>query len=1023
MSGQLPSIDHETLIAQADFLRALARGLVRDEADAEDVAQASLVLAIERPPRERASLRPWLARVATRCAALLHRRRVARDRRERAAAQPERVPATDAIVVQRELLREVVGAVLALDAPYQEAILLRYYQGLPPRAIAAQLGIPVETAKVRLKRALALLRHRLDAGHDTRGTWALPLATLTGLSSVPPLAVSPWLWGVLSVSAKTKLVAAGLVLALGTLAWFGWRSSPPAEDTPVATMARDTAATSAGGTPPPAAATPERSDLAATGAPALRITGRVVDPAGHPVARAMVACCAADTEEPLLPSADPGAVASDGEGRFALFVSDATRAYQVYAQAEGFSPASATDVRAGSEITLTLRDARALTGTVRDLTQRPVAGARVQWRWLLGAVRVEREGTSGADGSYRIDDLPPPEAIVHPNTRQWILCEAEGYAPLAAYQGSPNYQLDLFLTRGAILIGRIVDAETRAGLAGARVVLESWEGAVSTRSASDPYLRNPYGPQSLGEVVSDAEGKFTFTKVPAWSLNPVGIPTVKAGVNHLGQVKATPTGYAPADGDVFVAKEGETAEIELACWPSARIKGLVRDPAGQPIAGATVWLAGDALPHSSTWASTSPDGEYELRAVPARRDGSTNWSVLARLGRDKSVENTVEVGVRAGAVTEAPELILDSAPTATILVLEEQGQPVPDVEVHELNAWSNQGRTGEDGTLAMTFQGKLRERVVEVRAAGFAFAVSEPFTPSSREPPEVEITLQPEHHVRGRVIDTEGEPVGQVEVLVGNGHLPIGEAFAEQARETVERPLLIHATGTTLADGSFDVGGLPAGTCHVMALHYVGFNRKDRAFLENVSSDASDLILTVAKAPPSAKPGTGNVDVVLTDGETGEPILNPEQMDLHGADESIQGFTCLSPGHFSWSGSLGNWVFFLVKDGYRSVRRDVALREDGETVKLVIALERGTAVHGRVRTKNDVPLTNGKVFFLPADGVVAVTCAIAAEGTYRGSGFEQGKSYRPRSPARSPARKPSGGSRSATTSSRLKRGT
>src|SRR5262245_11274635 len=157
VSGKPTSIDHDALIAQADFLRALARGLVRDAADADDVAQESMRRAIERPPREAGSLRPWLARVATRCAALLHRRRVVRVRQGGAAARPGRVTATDAIVVQGELLRGVVDAVLALDPPYQEAILLRYYQGLKPRAIAAQLGIPVETAKVRLKRALALL--------------------------------------------------------------------------------------------------------------------------------------------------------------------------------------------------------------------------------------------------------------------------------------------------------------------------------------------------------------------------------------------------------------------------------------------------------------------------------------------------------------------------------------------------------------------------------------------------------------------------------------------------------------------------------------------------------------------------------------------------------------------------------------------------------------------------------------------------------------------------------------------------
>jgi hypothetical protein len=134
---------------------------------------------------------------------------------------------------------------------------------------------------------------------------------------------------------------------------------------------------------------------------------------------------------------------------------------------------------------------------------------------------------------------------------------------------------------------------------------------------------------------------------------------------------------------------------------------------------------------------------------------------------------------------------------------------------------------------------------------------------------------------------------------------------------------------------------------------------------------------------------------LLTGADNGEPILNPGQMSLHGGN-TFEGFHCISPGHFAWSGPLGDWVFYLVKDEYQSVRRDVTLHEDGETVRLVIALERGLTIHGRVRSKDDVPLVSGNVFFISTDDAAAtVTCAIAGDGTYRGSGFVTGKRYRP----------------------------
>ena len=56
----------------------------------------------------------------------------------------------------------VVDAVGALEEPYRNTVLLRYYEGLWPRAIAAQLGVPVKTINTRLHRAHLQLREILD---------------------------------------------------------------------------------------------------------------------------------------------------------------------------------------------------------------------------------------------------------------------------------------------------------------------------------------------------------------------------------------------------------------------------------------------------------------------------------------------------------------------------------------------------------------------------------------------------------------------------------------------------------------------------------------------------------------------------------------------------------------------------------------------------------------------------------------------------------------------------------------------
>ena len=48
-------------------------------------------------------------------------------------ARGEELASVEETVVQREVLRGVVDAVLGLDEPYQTVVILRYYEDLAPR--------------------------------------------------------------------------------------------------------------------------------------------------------------------------------------------------------------------------------------------------------------------------------------------------------------------------------------------------------------------------------------------------------------------------------------------------------------------------------------------------------------------------------------------------------------------------------------------------------------------------------------------------------------------------------------------------------------------------------------------------------------------------------------------------------------------------------------------------------------------------------------------------------------------------
>ena len=132
----------ELLLEHADFIRALARGLLNDDHAADDVVQETLVAALEADERPR-NLRAWLGVVARNLALTARRGRRRRAARERRAASREALPSVDEGVARLELQRRVVDEVLALDEPYRGVIVHRFFYGLSLKEIARRLDVPL----------------------------------------------------------------------------------------------------------------------------------------------------------------------------------------------------------------------------------------------------------------------------------------------------------------------------------------------------------------------------------------------------------------------------------------------------------------------------------------------------------------------------------------------------------------------------------------------------------------------------------------------------------------------------------------------------------------------------------------------------------------------------------------------------------------------------------------------------------------------------------------------------------------
>jgi RNA polymerase sigma-70 factor (ECF subfamily) len=216
----------EVLLAHARFLRGLSRALVADEHLADDLVQDTWLAALRRPPVETDSARPWVARVFRNLRASAWRRDSRRRRRELGASRREVLASAAEIAEREDAARRVIEAVFRLDEPYRSAVLHRFYEGLAPRDIARLQGLPVETVRTRLKRALEMLRRDLDRDFGGRAAWAVPLLAFPGrdgaalaatgtVSAAPGIAGGALSTGAIIMSAKTIVLTFGVTVVLG----------------------------------------------------------------------------------------------------------------------------------------------------------------------------------------------------------------------------------------------------------------------------------------------------------------------------------------------------------------------------------------------------------------------------------------------------------------------------------------------------------------------------------------------------------------------------------------------------------------------------------------------------------------------------------------------------------------------------------------------------------------------------------------------------------------------------------------
>ncbi len=169
----------EELQEQMKWVRSLARALLKDAHQADDLVQDAWVQALAHPRQSRAAWKGWFSRVMRNRAAEVQRDASRHDRLDLKSPSPSPGITPQETALRVETQQAVSEVVLGLPEPYRAALLLHYYEGWSLKRIAARDGVDVRAIEARLRRA----REKLLAGLEQRGPierWAFGLVLLAG---------------------------------------------------------------------------------------------------------------------------------------------------------------------------------------------------------------------------------------------------------------------------------------------------------------------------------------------------------------------------------------------------------------------------------------------------------------------------------------------------------------------------------------------------------------------------------------------------------------------------------------------------------------------------------------------------------------------------------------------------------------------------------------------------------------------------------------------------------------------------
>jgi hypothetical protein len=412
-------------------------------------------------------------------------------------------------------------------------------------------------------------------------------------------------------------------------------------------------------------------------------------------------------------------------------------------------------------------------GLVTDAEGRPIADADVMIADAVSGSRFHPVARTGPKGEFELEQV---------GTSQRLAVAHEQYAPsLPQFVfGEPGKRTHVTFMLGsqfARFRGTVRD-HTGAPIAGARLLLGA-EGKEVTR----PPLSAP-APQSL---TTDADGRFESRPfAPGPQL-----------------LRGTAAGFGPMQVRVE-GKAGAVQELDVRMSAGAALHGTVRDADGAP-APRTLVRCGELHAFGTRWTCTADDGSYTLDDLPG---GAVDAEAFQP--RDQRAAETVQLA--SGTRVEwSPQLQRRGGGVLRgRLVSDSHGEPLPSWRVLAADPENR----GEPLAVLTTATGnfELRSLAPGSRVCLRAFApdtVQRGFPDATLDDvpvdgPPVEFRVSDAARERGSISGSVVDPAGR----------PISATIAIQHLQSGA-----WAMYSTRNDGTFELGGLPAGTLRVQVQH------------------------------------------------------------------------------------------------------------------------------------------------------------------------------------------------------------